>query len=872
MKNSNVIKNVIIAILIIIVMLSFTMFNNSGLMSRITSTDVEAEQVNLQCLTQPNIDIILSKGKTKADLTNFDSDMKTALSNLGIDKDKVSIKSVATLNVQDQSSFSWTKNVSSTIGSISITNNGADVVMRGNTTYAGKNAIWCIPDQAQDQTLTFNYNIDFGDSFNAAGVLLRVQQTNASTLEGYMVSFNNSSWASASGGYNGAIWKFTYGIGQNTTNMTKTLIKGLNISRSGTLTISASDAEIAVSGGGLASTVVADLPTVYGNGYGFFSDHYAHGCNNIGAFTLQNIKLEIAYYQTITSVLREPSWRENSLKVLLNVSDYPDEAITQTDYIAELLSRVVNTGINYIGWGVESTRADNEKIISAAESGTFVIDTNYQTAIQTSAQYIKSLLDSYQSSQYLILGQEFTLNTTPSGILTNTANSSYPNGKWKVIHDYTYYENNLGLYSNSGSYMNNLNLSFDKTGKYEIYYEDQSVNPSAIYVHRKPVAIIKTSVNGTTINLSSSDSYDLDKLSTNNGISEVAWSYKKVTDTIWTQDKLTTLEQGTDYIVKLKVKDYQNTWSDPSIQYISTQTNPIPIAQFDISTNTIALNSTLNITDTSYDPSGGEITSRKWDLYSGENKVYSGANPVTNLSGYSSGDYRLALTVTSSAGTSETFSLPFSIYYPTSLEINAVKVRKDATETALSSEQIRVKFSNSAGQEVLDTIEMSLSNGKITLDKAPLFIGKTIATIEYNGTLDTGYSKPNIKQLIINYDGTTVSLDRTNGNYTSYDMNPSVISKNISIKLKVYEDNIISYSESAQELDKQLLLIKTEDYINNSGISEITYYKNGSNEQKLIGNGKNVYAFDSKIQDNDVILVKVKTIDGRIYMRNIYYK
>ena len=38
--------------------------------------------------------------------------------------------------------------------------------------------------------LHFNYDIDYGDNYNAAGMLLRVQQ-NGNTLTGYMLSFNN---------------------------------------------------------------------------------------------------------------------------------------------------------------------------------------------------------------------------------------------------------------------------------------------------------------------------------------------------------------------------------------------------------------------------------------------------------------------------------------------------------------------------------------------------------------------------------------------------------------------------------------------------------------------------------------------------------
>lgn len=73
--------------------------------------------------------------------------------------------------------LNWTKDMSLSTGSISITNDGKTVAMTGNKKNEGKNSIYIIPEKPQGQTLQFDYNIDFGDSFIAAGVLLKVKKT-----------------------------------------------------------------------------------------------------------------------------------------------------------------------------------------------------------------------------------------------------------------------------------------------------------------------------------------------------------------------------------------------------------------------------------------------------------------------------------------------------------------------------------------------------------------------------------------------------------------------------------------------------------------------------------------------------------------------
>lgn len=412
------------------------------------SVTLATTDVTLSFVPTPNIDIVLSKAKTATDLTNFESNIKTALASQGIDISKVNVSSIDSQEVNISTSFNWERDISSSIGSISIANNGQNVVMYGNTANPGKNAIWIMPDKNTEQDFTFGYNIDFGDSFNAAGMLLRVQRT-GNTLTGYMLSFNNYNWSSVSG-TNGAIWEFTYVIGAYSTNMTKTLVKALNINPSGTLTVRATTTEISVSGGGLSGTQTYTFPAgkAYGPGFGFFSDHYSHGCSSIGAFSLTNINLKTTEIRKLEDVLRAPNWRTNSIKVLVNVDDYSNTQLSTPNALGELLTRMINDNIYFVGWGTAANSTQFNNFIAANdEKGLFVDNTDYNTSIDSTAAYIKSLIPTQETSEYLILDELLSVSSTPYGILENTADSNYPYGKWKLIHDPEYFENDIGQFS-----------------------------------------------------------------------------------------------------------------------------------------------------------------------------------------------------------------------------------------------------------------------------------------------------------------------------------------------------------------------------------------------------------------------------------------
>ena len=512
--------------------------------------------------------------------------------------------------------------------------------------------------------------------------------------------------------------------------MTKTLLKGLSINKSGTLNVKVTDSEIEISGGGLSSTETYTFTEEYGNGYGFFSDHYSHDCSQIGSFTLTNINLKTTNVRKLEDVLREPDWREEAIKVLVNVNDVVNQQLNNPTTLGELLTRTVNDEIYYTAWGQTVNKTQSEQFIKANNNnGIFINNTNYTNSINQTAQYIKGLINQRKSSEYVILNENTILSAADSSIMKNTANSQYPYGKWKVVHDCEYYENNMGQYAKSGQYISDMITSFDKTGKYEIYYEDQSTQPSVIYVHRRPVAEIDVKRNGNSVTLTSLG-YDLDSYSKNRGISEEEWKYRKVGETTWTNGKLTSITSGVDYLVQLRVKDYQNTWSAPVSKYITTN-NVQPIASFKIKNNNVSIYENVEVVDGSYDPYGGTITSRKWTVFKDGTQIYEGSTVLQNYLNYGTGKYTMKLQVTNNRGmTSETFSRNFTVI-PDDEAPEFV-----ATPTSCdwqSSVTVNVKFSDRLGSG-FKSYQYAITNSQSTPSSWSSAIAKSTDNIKITQT------------------------------------------------------------------------------------------------------------------------------------------
>ena len=493
----------------------------------------ENADITLKVSQTPNLDVILTKSKTAIDVTTFEANLKKELvkqnvmTQAEIDSGKLKISAVSTQNVTSQNNFSWTRDVKHTddkdtnIGSIDITNNGKDILMKGNFRNAGKNAIWIMPENDTEQEFTFNYNIDFGDSFAAAGMLLRVQRV-GNYIEGYLLSFNNPNdtnstkgawyWATGEKGERtkGALWKFKYKIGDNSTPFSvgydTTLLQKLDINKSGTLNIKVSDTEIKIIGGGVNTTYTFPQGRSYGTGYGFFSAHYKHSCEKYGEFSLRNINLKTTSVKKFTEILQAPDWRNGSAKVLVNVEDGLNPQFSDKDELAAIVAKLMNNDVYYIGWGTNTNQSQiNDLIQKNDNKGTYIANSSSE-AIQATVDYIKTLLGENVTNK-VIAGEPTRVEiTTPEGGVV-TPTDEFPSGVWKVIHDYNYYENPQGQYEKDGLYSNELISSFDNVGKYTILFEDKYVTD--IYAHRRPVSSFSLKLRGTDLKLNST-SYDLD--------------------------------------------------------------------------------------------------------------------------------------------------------------------------------------------------------------------------------------------------------------------------------------------------------------------------------------------------------------------------
>ena len=233
--------------------------------------------------------------------------------------------------------FPWIKDMSSSIGNISFDpqrSNNVDMI--GNTSKPGKNCFYYLDDNPNSQKFTFGYNLDFGDSFNAAGMLIGIKQE-GSTLVGYMVSLNNYNWRAASDSKNGGVWEVTWNLRSNSNNVErKTLLKGIDIQKSGTLEVSYDGKEIIVTQG--AKKEIVPISKTYGYGYGFFSDHYSHNCSSIGSFKLTNISLETSNWKNLEQICLESSWRVGSEKFVIFATDIEEEIMWRSKTISTISS------------------------------------------------------------------------------------------------------------------------------------------------------------------------------------------------------------------------------------------------------------------------------------------------------------------------------------------------------------------------------------------------------------------------------------------------------------------------------------------------------------------------------------------------------
>lgn len=203
--------------------------------------------------------------------------------------------------------FAWNSDRDTSVTNTFNLNNN-NIQIQGNKRNAGKSAVWINNTNESNyyyMQLSVNYSLQFGDSFNAAGILLGVDDSNSNYLNAYAISFNNT-WRSAAGGNSGGIWNYRYRRNSNYTTISTlsenstlvdnsaVLLKGMTIDQNGTMIITVrnrSDGRknVSIQQGANKYEFIMDS----GYKFGFFSDHYSHNCSQRGWFELTNISMKV---------------------------------------------------------------------------------------------------------------------------------------------------------------------------------------------------------------------------------------------------------------------------------------------------------------------------------------------------------------------------------------------------------------------------------------------------------------------------------------------------------------------------------------------------------------------------------------------------
>lgn len=639
----------------------------AGLLSmNLGITTSYAEDVNIAIKSTPNIDVVLTVGNTNWNPSSFTNDLKSRLSGYGIDASKVSVQAVEAKELTAEDTFNWKiydhLNYQEPYGSSRynhIVNNGKDITFYGYTLPAYKDFVFMPNDNPGKKTFTFTVNESVTDwhTLEGAGFLFNSYIDANNRLYGYVVLF----------GQNNIILDELNGVDVDTfRNGTYNTVAsaGRQVATFPRLGVSSHNVKIEVTPDKIDmwdnNQKMIDgysLPNKFGNGFGPLASYVSHGCSVISYFTFQNIKMETLNVKQFKDVIQQPAWRDSSERFVVNLEDNIVPDFNNTQYSGEILMRLINENISYVSLGTSQNKAQAQNFIARNNgNGTYIDNGDYNTAMNQLAKYIEDQLPTEDnSSQYVLVNEPVNISVSPVSLMTNTQTAEYPQGRWRIDHDYSYFENDLGQASWAGQWQKDLKMVFDKPGRYELWFGDKHPNPQYIYVHRKPIADFNLNVVAGTNSFSvvtNDRSYDPDAQSTaDKGISQKEWKWKETNSDSWNVGQIpSSLPLGKDYIVQLSVKDKQGVWSQPKARYI-TSANIVtkPVADFEIP-STVSRYENLNINNSSYDPAGRPITQYTWTVYNNGKSVYSGNTPIANFNTLGAGNYEIGLKVLNNAG------------------------------------------------------------------------------------------------------------------------------------------------------------------------------------------------------------------------------
>lgn len=277
--------------------------------------------------------------------------------------------------------------------------------------------------------------------------------------------------------------------------------------------------------------------------------------------------------------------------------------------------------------------------------------------------------------------KSFILINSPIDI--STKYSDYENDaayswRYRYDHDPDFFDNSMGILSDSSLWRTAKYASFpfsgvyvatvqakdnpkpdDRFNNYRVWSRD-NLSSMTFHVHRKPVALFAAKIVGGSLQITDI-SYDLDHTTAiNKGLGSWQWQYRKSGSEVWTEGQppanLPTRDQ---YEIRLRVRDVDGengvgVWSNWCQRTVGIDANLPPVALFTVDPSIVSHRKATTITDKSFDPDNDILDVYSWSVVKdGWNTVWShwgGATTPPNIASFGIGNYQINLQVHDNRG------------------------------------------------------------------------------------------------------------------------------------------------------------------------------------------------------------------------------
>lgn len=370
-----------------------------------------------------DIDVVLTLGKSVYEPLNFVNDLKTRLTGLGVDTAKVNITGITQSEESIENTLKWDE-----YDHLNLYENERDykannpdhskywkkrhiVLDNQKLTFYGygrnpyKDFMYFPDDTPSTKTFTFNFSESgvYYHSMEGAGFLFNTV-IDKGIISGYCLLFGKDNlqiykidnipldnFHNISDHYN----DWTRGYMKDYATLVSTFNKGAGTEH--IIKIEASPEKIDLWDNNVKLIDSYALSNEYGYGFGPIASYAPHDCSILSWFTFEDLNIKIKDSKKFKRVIYEPQWRESSKRILVNFDDDQNPDFDDSQASAEIISKMLNEDIYYIGCGSIANKSQSEDFLARySGSGKFILADNYEQTLDQIAQDISLI---YQSSK-----------------------------------------------------------------------------------------------------------------------------------------------------------------------------------------------------------------------------------------------------------------------------------------------------------------------------------------------------------------------------------------------------------------------------------------------------------------------------------------